>query len=242
MDTGDKLAFIGDIIMKILAMADLHGDLRIYRRLKKLVASHDAQVVVLAGDLLRASRSDLTIEEAQAEDARQIVKILKSLTIPVLYIMGNDDLVELGYEDSHIHAIHGKRIIFGNYGFVGYQYSLPFVLGRYEKPENEIEKDLLTIEPLLEGNTIFVTHSPAYGILDEGIPIPTRDIHVGSKSILELVRRRPIKAHVHGHIHKCFGHSGMHFNVAAGGHFRGMIINLEDLSCEIFDHEVTTRL
>ncbi len=223
--------------MKILAMADLHGDLGIYCQLKELVRTFDVEVVVLAGDLLHSFRSDLTIEQAQSENANQISKVLHSLSIPVLYIMGNDDLIELDCQNKLVQSIHGRRVVIGRFAFVGYQYSLPFMAGIFEKAESEIEKDLLMIEPLLDANTLFVTHSPAYGFLDLGIPIPGRDIHVGSNSILELIQRRNVKAHVHGHIHQCFGREGIHFNVAAAGHVRGMIINLDDLTHEVIDKE-----
>jgi len=227
--------------MKILAMADLHGDLDIYLQLKRLVGSYDVQVVVLAGDLLEAFRSDLTIEQAQRENANQIVEVLKSLSIPVLYIMGNDDLIELGYQDNLIQSIHVQRVIIGRYAFVGYQYSLPFMLGIFEKAEPEIQKDMLTIDPLLDEKTVFITHSPAYGVRDEGIHIPTRDIHAGSRSILEAIQRRRVRAHIHGHIHQCFGRDGIHFNVAAAGRVRGMVINLDDLTHEEIDGEKTKK-
>lgn len=227
--------------MKILAMADLHGDLSIYRQLKELVRTFDVEVVVLAGDLLHSSRSDLTIEEAQRENANQILEVLHSLSIPVLYIMGNDDLIELGCENNLVQSIHGRRVMIGRYTFVGYQYSLPFMAGIFEKAESEIQKDLLMIEPLLDANTVLVTHSPAYGILDLGIPIPDRDIHVGSSSILELIQRRNVRVHVHGHIHQCFGREGIHFNVAAAGHIRGMVINLDDLTHEVVARQETEK-
>jgi Icc-related predicted phosphoesterase len=77
--------------------------------------------------------------------------------------------------------------------------------------------------------TIFVTHSPAHGVLDRA----GSDFHVGSPSISKTVERHAIRAHIHGHIHKCFGREGIHFNVAAGGGFRAMVIELDDLSHEI---------
>jgi Icc-related predicted phosphoesterase len=223
--------------MNILAMADVHGDLGIYSQLQGLVRTFNVEVVVLAGDLLHSFRSDLPIEQAQRENAIEILEILHSLSKPVLYIMGNDDFIELGCQNNLVQSIHGRRVTIGRYAFVGYQYSLPFMAGMFEKSESEIAKDLVMIAPLVDANTVFVTHSPAHGSLDLGIPIPGRDTHVGSTSILELIRRRNVRAHIHGHIHQCFGREGIHFNVAAAGHVRGMVINLDDLTHEVIDRE-----
>ena len=228
--------------MKILAMADLHGDLELYLRMKELFSSREIEAVVIAGDLLSAFRSDISVENAMKEVAQSVVEILISFSKPVFYIMGNDDLVDLGYEDSRIRSIHCERVTLGKYSFVGYQYSLLFTLGPFEKPETEIQKDMVAVARLIDVNTVLVTHSPAYGILDEGIPIPGRDVHVGSRSILDLIERNPVKAHIHGHIHNCFGRSGIHFNVASAGRFRGMIIDLDDLSYEVFDKDSTQTL
>jgi len=50
---------------------------------------------VLAGDLLGVPDGFTTVEEAQRQDAGTIASILRGAKVPVLYIMGNDDLVEL---------------------------------------------------------------------------------------------------------------------------------------------------
>jgi len=39
--------------------------------------------------------------------------------------------------------------------------------------------------------------------------------NVGSPSVLDTMRRKKVRAHIHGHIHKCFGREGIHFNVAS---------------------------
>jgi len=55
--------------------------------------------------------------------------------------------------------------------------------------------------------------------------------HAGSKSILEVIRRRRVLAHIHGHIHESFGREQIHFNVSSVG----MVINLANLSSEVID-------
>ena len=50
------------------------------------------------------------------------------------------------------------------------------------------------------------------------------------------VYQAEVRAHIHGHIHKCFGREGIHFNVASGRAFRAMGIDIEEM-----EHVVLTR-
>ena len=211
--------------MRILAIADIHGALSVYQWLLGLVSEEQADVLVLAGDLLIGAW-----EDEQREQCREIViPLLKKMPIPVLYIMGNDDHVAFEYEDGQIKPIHERRLDLGGYGFVGYQYSLPFMGGIFEKPESEIEADTQILESLLDDQTVLVTHSPAHGSCDQ-IYSGGR---VGSHSLAGLLERRPVLAHVHGHIHHSFGREGNHFNVAAAGQCRGFLIDLPGLSYKV---------
>jgi Icc-related predicted phosphoesterase len=106
--------------------------------------------------------------------------------------------------------------------------------GLFEKPEEEIRNDLLHLFPLVDSKTVLVSHSPAHGVLDLGI----MDVHAGSESILNLVQSRSVHAHIHGHIHRSFGRSGRHFNVAAGGRRRAMVIDLDTLEGTIRVDEI----
>lgn len=207
--------------MRILAAADIHGVLSVYEWLVELVPEHRAELLVLAGDLFAGGW-----EEHQRRQARKIIPLLQKVRVPLLYLMGNDDFVALDYEDERIQPIHGRRLAFGGHNFVGYQYSLPFVGGIFEKPESEIEKDVGSLESLLDEQTVFVTHSPAYGVLDRVYG----GQHVGSRSLAALLDRKPVLAHVHGHIHESFGREGKHFNVAAAGQRRAVLIDLPSLN------------
>lgn len=122
-------------------------------------------------------------------------------------------------------SLHGRRVDLGDYNFVGYQYSLPFMGGHFEKEEPGIAADVGRLAPLKDRRTVLVTHNPAQGLLDIGV----LGWSAGSTSILQVVRERDVLAHIHGHIHACFGRSGRHFNVAAAGSCRGMWIDLGSL-------------
>lgn len=215
--------------MKILASADLHGYYDAYRWIVDIAEKTGVAAVVLAGDLLGCPDDNLPIEEAQTADGKQVLSILERLTVPLFYIMGNDDMIDLPAAKDWIQCLQGKRVDLGGYNFVGYQYTLPFMGGIFEKPEEEIAHDLLQMEQLLDEQTVFVTHGTAKGILDMG----TLGLHAGSESLWRLMERRPIRAHIHGHIHEAFGCSDNHFNVASAGEKRCMIIDLSNMKHEI---------
>ena len=209
--------------MRILAAADIHGALFVYEWLVRLASSAD--VLILAGDLFAA---DFSAE--QRKRAEKIVTRLRSSSVPVLYLMGNDDNVPLDYEDSLIQPLHGRRIEIGEFNFVGYQHTPPFVGDMFVKPDNEIEADLRSLEPLVDARTVLVTHAPAFGSLDL-----CYEENAGSRSIADFMLRNPVLAHIHGHIHHRFGTGGNHFNVASAATCRAMLIDLPSLR-----HEVVT--
>ncbi len=209
--------------MQILASADLHGDLGIYEWLVGMVFDTNPDVLVLAGDLLDGHNMIGTIEEAQRSTAFEILNIIGRVTQPVLYVMGNDDMIELDSMSDSIQSINESRIEIGKLTFVGYQYSLPFMGGIFEKPEESIGDDLVALDSFIDECTVLVTHSPAYGILDKGI----LGRRAGSHSIRELVENKNPLLHIHGHIHEEFGVQGRHFNVAAAGHKRAILIDTD---------------
>jgi len=208
----------------LLAAADLHGILRIYEWLVK-TANHRADLLVLAGDLFEADFPD-----QQRGQAARIVALLREARVPVLYLMGNDDEVELGYEDARIQSVHGRCIKIGGFGFVGYQYTEPFAGDVFVKPEAEIARDLEPLAPLLDANTVLITHMPAFGSCDQ-----TFGDHVGSRPLAEMLARRPVLAHIHGHIHGAFGRDGIHFNAACAGRCRSILIRLPSLQHEVIE-------
>ncbi len=155
--------------MRLLASADLHGKYSVYEWLGRTAFEHHVDAIVLAGDLFGCPDGFASPEAAQEHEAQMIAEFLDRTGFPVFYIMGNDDLVELNPRSARVQSIHGRRVPFGRYSFVGYQYALPFMGGPFEKLDAEIEVDLAALEELLDAGTIFVSHAPALGILDPGL-------------------------------------------------------------------------
>jgi Icc-related predicted phosphoesterase len=147
--------------------------------------------------------------------------------------MGNDDFIELDAPLPNHRSVNCRRLAFGGFNVVGYQHTLPFMGGIHEKPEHEMEEDFARLENDIDQATVLVTHGPAYGTLDR----VSYGLHVGSRSLRDVIEGHLPRAHVHGHIHGCFGRSGRHFNVASAGHRRAMMIDLETMEHGVIDVE-----
>ena len=217
--------------MKILAAADVHGIQPVYDWLLAAAREHRVEAIVLAGDLLGCLDGFDKPEAAQEHEAEILASVLDTAEVPVLYIMGNDDLVELNARSSRVQSIHGRRVQCGAFGFVGYQYSLPFMGGTFEKPDADIANDLASMAALMDADTVLVSHSPAHGIQDPGFG----DTRIGSVSIRDFLEKHPFHAHIHGHSHAGFGRMGKHLNVAAAGRARSIIIDLKTMEHHVLD-------
>ena len=215
--------------MRILASADLHGCQPVYEWLLNLARQQHVDAIVLAGDLFGCPDGFVTPEDAQRHEASVLTHLLEGTGLPVLYIMGNDDLIELNAGAGRVQSIHGREVRCGRFTFVGYQYSLPFMGGTFEKPDAGIRIDLAELPSRLGPETVFVSHSPAFGILDPGFG----GDHIGSSSLREFLDANPFRAHIHGHSHEGFGREGNHFNVASATRMRSMIIDLETMEHEV---------
>lgn len=215
--------------MKILAAADIHGQHQVYDWLVELALLRKPDVLILAGDLFGYPDGYDTVESAQEADRERVLSALQRLDLPVLYVMGNDDFVELQGEPPLHRSLHGHRIELGGFNFVGYQYMTPFMGGVNERPERVIDSDLRSLESWVDDRTVLVTHVPAYGCFDFGL----FGRRLGTQPLTEFVARSRPRAHVHGHLHRGFGRRGCQFNVAAAEMKRAMLIDLETMEHEV---------
>lgn len=217
--------------MRILVSADLHGHHDVYEWLIGRVENDKPDALVLAGDLLGSPKGYESRLEGQRADAEQVLRHVSRVSIPVFYFMGNYDLIELPPGPNHLRALHGRRIEFGAFNLVGYQYTPPFVGGPFEKPEEDMAADLARFDTLMDTQTVLVTHGPARGILDR----THSDVNVGSTALREFIDRVPYRVHVHGHVHERFGRDGVHLNVASAGKKRAMLLDLQTLEHEVIE-------
>jgi len=147
------------------------------------------------GILFRA----LDIREAQ------IRAILATAKKPIFVVRGNHDYC-LWKNGANIYNAHNKKYNFGKYNFVGYQWT------SLEKNELEQEEDLQKIAPLIDNNTILITHSPPHGILDSTFGLTDKIVNIGSKPLKNLIYMKRPRLHLFGHVHSNFGKVGKSYN------------------------------
>lgn len=129
--------------------------------------------------------------------------ILSGTNKKIVVIPGNHDLSKWESKDNIVN-VNMKRYDIAGLNFVGFRYT------RLEISEED-EYDLLQrIEPLVDKDTILVTHAPPLGIRDKNI----HGISIGSKCIRDLIEKRNFRLHLFGHVHESFGRHGKHINGA----------------------------
>ena len=111
--------------MKVLASADVHGKWPVYKWLLAIVREHSVDAMILGGDLLGCPDEFATPEEAQRHEGRLLIELLDTAGVPVFYIMGNDDLVELEPQSGRVRSIHGRVAKLGSFSLLGINIRCP---------------------------------------------------------------------------------------------------------------------
>ena len=124
--------------------------------------------------------------------------ILNTTNKPILLVPGNHDKTEWN-SWKNISNIHWKKINIGKYNFVGYCYT------NFDRSPYDLEQDYQKLKHTINKNTIFVTHAPAYGILDG-------DYLSGNKDLRDLIKEKKPKYHLFGHIHAGYGYENNSIN------------------------------
>jgi len=111
-----------------------------------------------------------------------------------------------------------------------------------ELPESELSQKLDNIRNKVDADTILVTHGPPMGILD----VVTSGLHVGSESVLQLVKDKQPVFHVFGHIHEAFGDARIGSTICCNVScmwtdwlLRGYILDTEKPSIRKIEQEIS---
>lgn len=148
--------------------------------------------------------------------------ILSGTEKPVIIIPGNHDRSkwETG---GNIINVNLSRYDFQSFNFVGFKYT------SLETPENMEVRYINEIKDLIDGQTIFISHAPAYGILDKNV----RGISKGSLNLKKLLETQNFKLHLFGHMHDSFGVEGNHINGAYEKYREFISIEITDSTINI---------
>ncbi len=175
--------------MRLLLLSDIHSDEYTLERITKLCEQQTFDYIFIAGDIATCAISFL-------EDFLDRISKPKCFAIP-----GNCDLPEvLKMLEERMISVHEKRIeLADGFNLVGFGFSAltPFHT-HGELTEEEIEKRMSKLK--IDRDTLLLTHAPPYGVLDEA-----RGIHIGSKSIRDIIEKRKPFANFCGHAHEIEG-------------------------------------
>lgn len=176
--------------MKLLLFSDLHRDLSAAGDL--VVRSAQADVAVCAGDLA-----------TQRRGLREVVDVLSGMRIPTVLVPGNgesdDELREACRSWTGAHVLHGSGVEIDGVRFWGVGGAIPVTpFGSWSWDLSEEEGRAL-LQGCPDGG-VLVSHSPPRGHVDE-----SEGRHLGSRAVLEAVRRAGPSLVVCGHIHACWG-------------------------------------
>lgn len=181
--------------MKFLVTSDLHGNFQRIEQLLTQIHLHTPDIIVISGDLTHyGSVSDVT----------DILNKLSTLSIPIFFVPGNLDPLDLQDQVKVQHTInlHCKRVEANAYTFIGIGGSLytPFNT-RFELSENEIQTLLYGVFNKLSATSryILVSHTPPY---NTQLDVTSSGYHVGSKALRDfIIATHPILV-ICGHIHE----------------------------------------
>ncbi len=181
--------------MKILAVSDLHGDIKpIITYLK----DNKVDLVIIAGDITHFGPPEL------GED---LLNEISSFEVPVLAIPGNCDpgSMHINIDQSQAINIHARNLVIKNIGICGFGGSNPTPFDTpLEFEEIQIyDEAKRAIEGIKEQEiTLFITHAPPYNTKTDLLP---SGVHVGSKSLRKIIEEIQPTVNICGHIHEARG-------------------------------------
>jgi Icc-related predicted phosphoesterase len=169
--------------LRILAAADLHGNLGVAERLSKKAKKGKVDLVVLAGDL-----------HGYMGEGEGVLEPFRKAGHKVLFIPGNLDFdEEMKKLDSVGKNIHNSYVTYGGVGIAG------IGSGNWKLWLDENGEELIEVRKnfgrMKAGKRILVSHLHAAGTLAEFSGVPGDD--VVRKAVEELKPDLLIAAHIH---------------------------------------------
>jgi len=168
--------------VKILVVSDLHDDETALERIAARAKEFD--YVLVAGDIGKG---------------RNFLEDLLAVQSKLFLVPGNGDqdfLEEIAGEK----CLQEKRVeIEEGFNLVGFGYSPPTPFHMpLEYPEEKLYSWMKGLP--IDRKTIFVTHAPPFGVLDDVL-----GVHAGSRSVLRIIEEKKPLVNVCGHIHESEG-------------------------------------
>lgn len=176
--------------MKILAIADVHGDIAKTKRLVKMMDSINPDVIVLAGDITQFG---------PRESAKDVLGELEKSKKQVLAIIGNNDTTDVREELKEKGIdMHNKALEMEGVGFVGFQGPQAMSLGgmrilNYDPIHYKL-KDIKKCD-----QRVMISHVPP---AETKADVLFTGQHVGSDFLRETIEDEEPDLLICGHIHE----------------------------------------
>lgn len=173
--------------MRVYAVADIHGKIERFERIRNNLLELKADLLVLAGDITNFAKP------------MKILSRLNALPLPVLVIRGNSDLKRVDHLFTALPnciPIHAVCKVIRSIPFVGIGGTIPIPF-RSRVCLNEKSR-LNKVASLIGTPTVLVTHTPPYGYQD----LVMGRFRAGSKGLLKLIQRCQPQALICGHVHE----------------------------------------
>jgi uncharacterized protein len=167
-------------MMKIYALADLHGAQHRVNEAIESMHQHNPDLVIIAGDITQFGPGDVATH------------FLDQFPKPVFSVPGNIDTSDVweGIEKSHGKNLHKKQTRFKDVTFTG--------VNGVDDAETELFFTDQTLTKFLETTDVLITHVPPYGFQDTVFI----GKHAGSKPIRKIIDSFHPRLVVSGHIHE----------------------------------------
>ncbi len=201
--------------MNILALGDPHGKLP--KDLKHIIKENKIEVIVCVGDIAPVGRHGKRINIPTDEIQADIIKKLASYKIPFLTLRGNM-YVSSRYSKAiftkeikkykNVYSKNIGKVIINGQPFIFFDYlyekeSARFLTPFVKRKMKSNEKNKKRLDKLLKENknSIILAHNPPYGYVDKIVS----GKHVGSRILLNAIKKHQPKIALCGHIHESKG-------------------------------------
>lgn len=182
--------------MRILAVADFHGDSEAFRKTVRKTKESEVDIVLICGDITHFG---------SIKEAKDLLNNFSNIESAILFIPGNCDPHTLTENIDSLKCIHGRCQQINNINFFGVGGSSPSPFDTpFELTEVEIEELLKQGYRNCSKNekSVLVSHSPPKNTL---VDVTFEKVHVGSTSVRAFIEKVRPSLVVCGHIHESAG-------------------------------------